>query len=495
MSKRKKSLKAIEANQIAKIDKIISWLIILFIGITPLLVRFRKIPFVSPRIITPMVDTGTQVDAFFYYKWVFLLCMTVVLVSLLCYKILAYHYEIKASYINIPLLIFISLLILSLTVADYKSVSLVGLYNRYDGTLTYLCYMAILFVAANVNYRLGMDRYIAFALGAVITINFILIIPDFFGHNLLGYPYVVSLLVPTDLQQNLQGTINSTLSNSNYISGLAAALCAYFLGFALLKNRLKQKCIYTLFAVFAFAIMLVALSSSGIVSLVVVLPLIIAIAYIISRDRKRTFITAGTVLLLFSLVFMLLNAHNPKIYSETIGFFQHPLTPGQGTINSEAVKLDGVYLPASGRTAGSSRGYIWSETLDLIKQKPLTGYGQDTLAYYFPQNDIKKVAGIGSYNLLITKPHNAYLGIAYGSGIPASLALLALLFIHFYHTGRFLLRADKNEAIILPASLFFFFSVFAIQLVFNDSNIGSSSIFWPLLGIAVSLQNNSLMSE
>jgi len=189
--------------------------------------------------------------------------------------------------------------------------------------------------------------------------------------------------------------------------------------------------------------MLVALSSSGIVSLVVVLPLIIAIAYIISRDRKRTFITAGTVLLLFSLVFMLLNAHNPKIYSETIGFFQHPLTPGQGTINSEAVKLDGVYLPASGRTAGSSRGYIWSETLDLIKQKPLTGYGQDTLAYYFPQNDIKKVAGIGSYNLLITKPHNAYLGIAYGSGIPALLALLALLFIHFYHTGRFLLRADS----------------------------------------------------
>jgi O-antigen ligase len=345
-----------------------------------------------------------------------------------------------------------------------------------------------------------------------------MILFEFFGHNLAQYPAILSLIIPPYLQQYGQGSIDSTFSHPNYVSGLSVALFVFFLTYTLLETRLKHWLLYLFFALASFVLMLASLSSSGFVSLLIIFPLVIAVAFL-SWARKQTLIKAGVTVALCLAVFLIMNAYNPDVAGQTIGIGKQvlqsdnqvpqsvaltsskvndtapetsrPVSPSRGSsstrVTPTAPESDYFKLPAAGWYALTGRTYIWQETLKLIKARPILGYGQDTLAYYFPQNDINKIAGVDSYDALATKPHNFYLGMAFGSGIPALLAMLALFIIHFYHTSRRLLRAERNQAIIFPAALFLFFCGFTVQWLVNDSVIGSAVIFWTLLGVGVSL--------
>ena len=501
--KKQRELKRI--NLVGEIDKNIAWIFIIFTLIMPLIVRLKEIKYISPRIISPLLDSGLQNDMFSYYKWVFLMIVVIITVLCLLYKILIYNFELNKSYINIPLLLLLFTAILSLFSAEYKSIALLGIYTQNDGILTFLCYLALLFVAANTIFEDWFYRYIAVSLGVFTGINLIIILFDFFGHNLIKVPIILSLIVPADLRQYINGTINSTFSNPNYISGMAGALVAFFLTLAFLKTEIKPRIFYVICSVFAFVMLLATMSSSGMAALLIISPAIAAITFF-SRERRQAFITAGITLVLFLMLFFTMNAYNSQVSEEMFGFTKNFLESGQtvppsglqeGLGNNQTnlvnntqpinnTSQDNLTLPARGLAAGSGRVYIWSETLKLIKERPLTGYGPDTLSYYFPQNDINKIANMDTYDTLISKPHNMFIGVAYGYGVPALLIIIALFLIHTYYTVRHLLAAEKNEDIIFPAALFIFFCTYIIQGLFNDSVIGSAAIFWMLFGVAVS---------
>ncbi len=518
MVKRKKKREAFKPDLMGEIDQNLAWLFIIFIGILPLLVRFKAIDFTAPRIVAPLLNSGMQTDMFSYYKWVFLLCIGLIALLFLLFKMLAYHYELRASYINVPLLFLVFCMVLSFVTAQYKSLALVGMYDMYNGALTYLGYFALLLVAANTVFREWFRKYVTIALGAFTVINMIIILFEFLGHNLAKYPAILSLIIPSNLQAYVQGSLDSTLNHPNYVSGLSVALFTFFLTYALLENRLKHWLLYLFFSIASFVLMLASLSSSGFVSLLIISPLVIAVAFL-SWDKKQTIIKAGVTIALCLAVFLIMNAYNPAVSNQTIGIMEQALrldnrapqtsllarskvtnaalvtsrsiSPSRGSSSSNVTQTvpesDLFKLPAAGWSALTGRTYIWQETLKLIEKRPILGYGQDTLAYYFPQNDINKIAGIDSYDTLITKPHNFYLAMAFGSGIPALLSMLALFMMHFYYTSRHLLKAERNQAIIFPAALFLFFCGFTVQWLVNDSVIGSAGIFWTLLGVGVSL--------
>jgi O-antigen ligase len=487
---------------IQQVDHKLMWLFLALIGIVPFLIRLKIIDFASPKIIMAILDTGQQSDLFSYYKWVFLLCLAIIAIVFLMFKILVYKYELRKFYINIPLFLLVLFVIISLVSAEYKGISLVGLYKQHDGTLTYLSYFALFFVAANTIIKEWFSKYLIIILGIIISIDALVVLSSFFGKDLFQFTVIKSLFIPHNLHSYMSGSFTSLLSNQNYDSGMAAAFFAFFFAFVLLETRIKQYLLYLIFLLVSFAVILGSLSSSGFVSVVIISPLIVAVAFL-SRQRKQTLMKAGAAFVLCIIVFILMNAHNPRVYEETLGSTCSIIQPIQEVgINNQAEsqsdkitkevtasESDIFRLPAQGHSAGNGRVYIWNETLKLIQKKTFTGYGQDTLSYYFPQNDINKIAGLGTYNTLISKPHNLYLGIAYGSGIPAMLTLLYLFFMHFYRTGQYLIKAERNHTVILPAALFLFFCAFTVQWLFNDSVIGSAAIFWTLLGISVSLHD------
>lgn len=472
------------------VDSISMVIFIFLLGIVPLAVRAKVFDYTAPRIINPAVDTGLQVGLFAYYKWLLVIVGALIVLAILLYKIGVEKYRLRPYYLNAPLLMLVVLTLGSVMAAEYKSIALFGLYNQRDGALLLLAYLALCLAAANTVYKPWFQSGVNIALTVFVAINTIIMLLDFNGYKLMQADFIRAILAPPELRSSLTGSIGNTMGNVNYISGLAAALFAYFTAGTLLNKNIKKRSIAAAAALAAFVMVLLSFSSSGFVTLVLLAPLFLLVLWR-SNDRRRSLIAGGSLLTACLLVFLVLNSINPHIYRETVGLFLPKATNIQEMAVSPTPALSPsapeFQLPQPGWSPGTGRTYNWSETLELTAERPWLGHGLGTLPYYFPQDDINKVSNLYSYSTLITKPHNAYLGIAFGLGIPALLLLLLLFGLHFYYTGRYLWQSRLNQKSIFPVSLFLFLCAFIIQALFNDPVVDAGAIFWILLGVAVSL--------
>ena len=138
---------------------------------------------------------------------------------------------------------------------------------------------------------------------------------------------------------------------------------------------------------------------------------------------------------------------------------------------------------------GSSRGYIWSRSLPLLKDNVILGSGPDTFAYIFPQNDlIGKYYAYDNPNMIVDKPHNLYLQIALNNGLIALLAFLVIMIIYIVDSViLYALKKDYNKTQIFGASTSLGVIGYLFAGVFNDSVVSVAPIFWVVLGVGISL--------
>lgn len=136
--------------------------------------------------------------------------------------------------------------------------------------------------------------------------------------------------------------------------------------------------------------------------------------------------------------------------------------------------------------AFSTRGRIWSPTLDAIFKSPIIGHGPDTLAYYAPYRDMINMINYGmSASALSINPHNLYLDYWFTGGI---FALLSFLGFCGWLLIKGLIKALKGKW----QDLYFITLVpvltFLLVSVLNDTIVGTGIILYALLGIgAVSM--------
>ncbi|RCW48150.1 O-antigen ligase [Halanaerobium sp. MA284_MarDTE_T2] len=138
---------------------------------------------------------------------------------------------------------------------------------------------------------------------------------------------------------------------------------------------------------------------------------------------------------------------------------------------------------------GSSRAYIWSRTLPLLKDTIFIGHGPDTYAMYFPQDDvIGKLKFFSNPEIIVDKPHNLYLQIAVNTGIISLLVLLYLwgnyIFSSFVLYNNSDLSSWQNR---LGIALLGAVSAYLVAGFFNDSVISVAPVFWIILGLGISL--------
>ncbi|WP_159442892.1 O-antigen ligase family protein [Selenihalanaerobacter shriftii] len=137
----------------------------------------------------------------------------------------------------------------------------------------------------------------------------------------------------------------------------------------------------------------------------------------------------------------------------------------------------------------SGRGFIWSRSLPLLKNSFITGYGPDTYALYFPQNDfVGKLKTFGSTLKIVDKPHNLYLQIAINTGIISLLAFLSLVISYFFSSIKIYSFSNfDNIHEIIGASILIALTGYLMTAFFNDSVVSVAPIFWILLGIGISI--------
>lgn len=137
----------------------------------------------------------------------------------------------------------------------------------------------------------------------------------------------------------------------------------------------------------------------------------------------------------------------------------------------------------------SSRGYIWSRSIPLLKDTLILGSGPDTFSFDFPQHDLLgKLYAYGTTNMIISKAHNLFLQIGLNNGVVALIAFVIL--IMFYIIDSFKLYALKNkydEKQILGSILALSVIGYLFTGLFNDSVICVAPIFWIILGVGAAV--------
>lgn len=140
---------------------------------------------------------------------------------------------------------------------------------------------------------------------------------------------------------------------------------------------------------------------------------------------------------------------------------------------------------------GSSRGYIWSRALPLIKNTFILGTGPDTFAFDFPQGDlIGKYYAYDTPNIVVDKAHNLYLQIAVNYGVIALIAFLALMVIYIIDSIKlyaFKEKYDEERTLMLGAITCLGVVGYLFAGMFNDSVVSVAPVFWIVLGVGVAL--------
>ena len=151
-------------------------------------------------------------------------------------------------------------------------------------------------------------------------------------------------------------------------------------------------------------------------------------------------------------------------------------------IDSQSAIFTGHYSLFNGR------GYIWAKTIPLLKKYILLGSGADSFTLVFPQSDYLDAYKGGYENMIISKPHCAYLQIAVQTGV---LSLIALLAFYLWYAIKCLkLYFGKRELSFeqaLAAGIFSGTVGFMVIWIANDSTICVTPIFAALIGLGIVL--------
>jgi O-antigen ligase len=137
---------------------------------------------------------------------------------------------------------------------------------------------------------------------------------------------------------------------------------------------------------------------------------------------------------------------------------------------------------------GSSRGYIWSRSIPLLKNTVWLGNGPDTFAAFFPQYDIfgKMYAYGGDMWQVVDKPHDFYLQTALNTGILSLAAFLALFVMYLVDCIRTYFWEDFSS-LAAKAGVGFWAGVtgYLGAGFFNDSIVSVAPVFWAILGLGI----------
>ncbi len=496
------------AQSRASVDKWIFRLLLLLIGVMPLIVLANVEQVVSPLISNiDTLSSGTKGDLFTHYKSLFVIIITVIAGVMLLAKVFFMNGQIRKTPINYAIGLFAFAIILSTVFSPNITIALNGQYNRSDGAISWLCYLALMFIAMNIEYPKNVIKYVMYTMMPFVFINLFIITMNFYGKDLLQYGWMqklVSSALPEGASISEGSTLVGTLNQWNYMSGMFAIMVVMYLTAAILEKHIVRAVGYLVTAVVSAAVMLMSLSTSGFLTFSVMMVVILFVAFR-SEKKVQSFALIAVFLIASAPVLHVLASKNAQVWTESIGFVvkSNPYLKEE-PIEATSIKSDMQFdwmtkkayaaekfelpvLPGRATAAGSGRMYIWDKTIDIVKERPIVGNGLDTLVYNFPHYNIDARAGLFDENVITDKPHNMYVGWLYGTGIIGLLSVVALILFSIFNPLKTAIKNNSAVVWILGIA----WGAYLIQAVFNDSLPGISAPMWVIAGMLLAIALNT----
>lgn len=370
--------------------------------------------------------------------------------------------------LDVPILAFLVINIAATITGVHPYMSLVGEYKRYDGLLSTFNYIFIYYIVVNfLRERKYLKRTIVF-----ITLTGVL-------------SALVGILQSYNIDLTKWGAgIISTFGNPNFIGGYLAMVffAPLTLFFLIPKNAANPKerkrkiifmgiCLVSLLIIYkCFSILSHRGGAMGLAAGIILFGFLL----------RRQFLK---VKLRFTIVFVVIGI-------ATAIFF---LTGHSGLVQKFATtvkveKEEGKAIPALKFTStAETRVYIWQTGLEIIKRHPFLGVGPDALRFVSTQYEkLEFIRTEGGRNCLIDKAHNEIIDMATTRGLLGLGAYLWMIISLFIFVRRvFLLIKEENK--ILLAGVLAAITSYLVQNQVGFGIIATSSLFWLLLGMAISV--------
>lgn len=488
------------------VDKWIFGLLLFLIGFMPLVVLANVEEVVSPLISNiDILSSGMKGDLFTHYKALLVILVTVITGAMLLAKVLFMGGTIRKTKLNYVLGVFVAAIVISTIASPNVTIALNGQYNRSDGAISWLCYVALMFIAMNIEYPKNVVRYIMYTMMPFVYINLYIITMNFYGKDLMQQAWVqklVSIALPEGATISTGSQLVGTLNQWNYMSGMFAMMMVMYLAWAITSKKWTEIVAGVITASASIAIMFMSISTSGFITVCV--SLIFIIVLVLKVESKLKAIVAIIAFLILTVpIFDRLAEKDIRVWNESFGFlinnnpYLMEVPVAKEKIHNELIFRNKVYasdavfelpvLPERVTAFGSGRGYIWPETLKLVKKRPLFGYGYDSLVYNFPHFQLPSRNGMYDENTIVDKSHNVYIGVLFGGGIVGFIALLGLLIIVIVTLTQQVFNKNSELPILLIGNAIL---AYFIQAIFNDSLPSVSSIVFIFIGIMFALLFN-----
>lgn len=171
----------------------------------------------------------------------------------------------------------------------------------------------------------------------------------------------------------------------------------------------------------------------------------------------------------------------------TIDGFKFQGLSGDLFIPSNPDKID--FLDKYG-SLFSSRAYIWSRSIPLLKKYIIIGAGPDMFGIAFPQNDYVGKLNHSSVTSLVLNPHNMYIQTGVNTGVISLIALLTVFGIYLLDSLKlFINKSIQTLNDYIGAGLFASITAYLVTGFFNDQVMSVAPLFYAMLGLGIAINH------
>ena len=407
---------------------------------------------VIPAVFVPL---GGTTDHFYLPKVAAMIILALSFLAVLAINKIRFKDIVQKDRINISLFIYFILLAASVYAAENKVFAIIGVPGRWEGLVTITLYM-FLFITARL-YLVPDEGLFKIILVTAIIVSIYGILQTM---NFDPFPRDV-------LRENWSKRAFSTMGNPNFLGSYIVLIIPTSIYFYIIKKNIT--------GLTAYAILFYCLLSTGTrgawLGTITSIMAFAAIHYMYFRYSKGEF-TRYIILLVITILLLALYNFN------TEGAFIDRFLSIARDANEFLTKGDRADY------SGANRGFIWKRVAELIKKRPLTGYGIENLGEAFKKYYTKDMIELWNEVRYLDKAHNEYLHIAVTSGIPSLLVYLTFI-SQIILKGLFRLKNCKTALLILSSVIGYMTAAF-----FNISVVSVAYVYWIFLGLLAGSNGN-----
>ena len=358
----------------------------------------------------------------------------------------------KKNIIYIFMALIIIFGIIATIFAINPKISLFGLEYRNEGLFSIMYYFSLMFLCSFVK---GKHKK------TIILFIFIIgIINCIYGTiEVFGKPNAIKIAHPSenpDTTMILEYTWSKgLLINPNFFGTYMLICIAYAIGLFIDEKSKKMSIIYILLSALFMYGLLISNTVSVVVGLFFVL--LVGFIYCIKNKTYKKFII---LLIALSAIFAL------AVVQEKTTLVKDILKTGEETVEAAKGNVQDTY--------GTSRIYIWKNTLQIVPKYLLHGAGIDNFYYAFGDEPLYSPGR----NTYYDKTHNEYLQILITEGI---FCLITYLCMYAILTFRGIKSSFKNKQIYLILPII----GYLVQAFFNVSVIEVAPMFFIAMGLCM----------